>query len=157
MRQKCVKNASNQNGSCFIGTRRTFQNASEMRQNCVKNASKMRGTPLGGNTFWTIPTQAVCVGETLSRKGISLPSLCASQVLDKGIKRAHRWQYTGQPESPISLRRVTRKWSWDISQKQWNFQWRKIRPRFAEGNRAQQIRPKIRPFESDAATSAGTL
>ena len=33
-----------QNGSCFIGKRGTFQ-----------NASKMRGTPLGENTFWTIP------------------------------------------------------------------------------------------------------
>ena len=36
-----------QNGSCFIGKRGMFQNASEMRQNCVKNASKMRGTPFG--------------------------------------------------------------------------------------------------------------
>ena len=57
MRQKCVRNASKmrQNGSCFIGKRGTLQNVSEMRQNCVKNASKMRGTPLGENTFWTIP------------------------------------------------------------------------------------------------------
>ena len=58
MRQKCVRNASKmrQNGSCFIGKRGTFQNAADMRQNCVKNASKMRGTPLGEDTFWTIPT-----------------------------------------------------------------------------------------------------
>ena len=53
MRQKCVKNASEmrQNGSCFIGKRGT----SKMRQKSVKIASKMRGTPLGENTFWTIP------------------------------------------------------------------------------------------------------
>ena len=58
MRQKCVRHASEmrQNGSCFIGKRGTFQNASEMRQNCVKNASEMRGTPLGENTFRTIPS-----------------------------------------------------------------------------------------------------
>ena len=43
--QECARNASKmrQNGSCFI--RGTF-----------KNASKMRGTPLGENTFWTIPS-----------------------------------------------------------------------------------------------------
>ena len=53
MRQKCVKN-----GSCFIAwEKRNVQNTSEIRQNCVKNASKMRGTPLGENTFWTIPTE----------------------------------------------------------------------------------------------------
>ena len=34
MRQKCVKNLMRQRGSCFIGKRETFQNASEMRQNC---------------------------------------------------------------------------------------------------------------------------
>ena len=57
MRPKCVKNASDmrQNGSCFYWEKRNVQNASEIRQNCVKNASKMRGTPLGENTFWTIP------------------------------------------------------------------------------------------------------
>ena len=55
-----TKNASEmrQNGPCFIGKRGTFQNASEMRQISVKNASKMRGTPLGENTFWTIPTNS---------------------------------------------------------------------------------------------------
>ena len=37
---------------------RNVRNASEMRQICVKNASKMRGTPLGENTFWTIPSIA---------------------------------------------------------------------------------------------------
>ena len=53
-RKRCrqhVRNASEmrqkmrQIGSCFIGKRGTFQ-----------NASKMRGTPLRENTFWTIPT-----------------------------------------------------------------------------------------------------
>ena len=54
MRQKCVNNASEarQKGSCFIGERGTFQNASEMRQTCVKNA---RNT-FGGEHLWTIPT-----------------------------------------------------------------------------------------------------
>ena len=57
MRQKCVRNASKmrQNGSCFIGKRGT----SKMRQKSVKIASKMRGTPLGENTFWTIPTVVI--------------------------------------------------------------------------------------------------
>ena len=32
-----------QNGSCFIGKRGTFQNASEMRQKCVKNARNTFG------------------------------------------------------------------------------------------------------------------
>ena len=56
MRQKCVRNASKW---VFFhwGKRGTFQNASEMRQKCVKNASKMRRTPLGENTFWTIPIE----------------------------------------------------------------------------------------------------
>ena len=45
--------------------------------------------------------QAVCVGETLSSKGLSWPLLCACQVLDKGTKRAPRLQCSGQPESPI--------------------------------------------------------
>ena len=35
------------------------KNASEMRQNYFKNASKMRGTPLGENTFWTIPISGI--------------------------------------------------------------------------------------------------
>ena len=39
-----------QNGSCFVGKRGTFQNASE-----IFHASKMCGTPLGENTFWTVP------------------------------------------------------------------------------------------------------
>ena len=54
--QECVRNASEMrpNGSCFIGKRGRFQNASKMRQKCVKDVSKMRGTPLGENTFWTI-------------------------------------------------------------------------------------------------------
>ena len=30
--------------------------------------------------------QAACAGETLSRKGLSWPSLCDGQVLDKGTK-----------------------------------------------------------------------
>ena len=53
MRQKCVRNASK--WVFFYWEKRNVQNASEIRQNCVKYASKMRGTPLGGNTFWTIP------------------------------------------------------------------------------------------------------
>ena len=32
---------------------------SKMRQKCVKIASKMRGTPLGENTFWTIPIKSL--------------------------------------------------------------------------------------------------
>ena len=53
MRQKCVRNASK--WVFFYWEKRNVQNASEIRQNCVKNASEMRGTPLGENTFWTIP------------------------------------------------------------------------------------------------------
>ena len=51
--QECVRNASKmrQNESCFIGKRGTFLNASEMSQKCIN----MRRTPLGENTFWTIP------------------------------------------------------------------------------------------------------
>ena len=61
MRQKCVRNASKMRQKCvkmglvLLGKEERSQNASEMRQICVKNASKMRGTPLGENTFWTIP------------------------------------------------------------------------------------------------------
>ena len=64
MRQKCIRNASEMRQKCvrhaskwvlFYWEKRNVQNASEIRQNCVKNASKMRGTPLGENTFWTIP------------------------------------------------------------------------------------------------------
>ena len=74
-RQKCVRNAlkMRQNGSCFIGKRGTFQNASEMRQNCVKNASKMCGTPLGENTFWTIPI--IAGREKFSSKNPSVSAL----------------------------------------------------------------------------------
>ena len=85
IRQKCVKNAS-----CFIGQRGTFQNASEMRQNYVKNVSKMRGTPLGENTFWTMPKKAFCGGGVRfrlpcrGRTGFCLPT---SMTLD-GRNRA---------------------------------------------------------------------
>ena len=51
MRQKCVKM-----GLVELGN----EERSKMRQKCVKIVSKMRqkirGTPLGENTFWTIPT-----------------------------------------------------------------------------------------------------
>ena len=59
MRQKCIRHASKmrQNVSCFIGKRGTFQIVSKMSQKCIKLASKMRGTPLGENTFWTIPIE----------------------------------------------------------------------------------------------------
>ena len=54
MRQKCVKNASK--WVLFYWEKRNVpkcvRNASKLRQ----NAAKMRGTPLGENTFWTIPT-----------------------------------------------------------------------------------------------------
>ena len=50
MRQKCVRNASK--WVLFYWEKRNVQNASEIRQNCAKNAR----TPLGENTFWTIPT-----------------------------------------------------------------------------------------------------
>ena len=52
------KNASEmrQNVSCFIGKRGTFPKASKVSLRCVKNVSEMRGTPLGENTFWTVPT-----------------------------------------------------------------------------------------------------
>ena len=46
MRQKCVKNASK--WVLFYWEKRNVPK-------CVRNASKMRGTPLGENTFWTIP------------------------------------------------------------------------------------------------------
>ena len=65
MRQKRVRNASKmrQNGSCFIGKRGTFQNASEMRQNCVENArNTFGGEHLLDNTeihFAIISTQMV--------------------------------------------------------------------------------------------------
>ena len=64
MRQKCVKNASK--WVLFYWEKRgTFQNASEMHQNCSKNASKMRRTPLGENTFWTIPMYAWLLAQCL--------------------------------------------------------------------------------------------
>ena len=47
MRQKCVRNASK--WVLFYWEKRNVQNASEMRQKCIK-------TPLGENTFWTIPS-----------------------------------------------------------------------------------------------------
>ena len=49
MRQKCVRNASEmvKMGLVYWEKRNVPK--------CVKNASKMRGTPLGENTFWTIP------------------------------------------------------------------------------------------------------
>ena len=62
MRQKCVRNASK--WVLFYWEKRNVQNASEIRQNCVKNASKMRGTPLGENTFWTIPIVSCYRGAT---------------------------------------------------------------------------------------------
>ena len=46
MRQTCVKM-----GLVLVGK----EERSKMRQKCVKIVSKMRGTPLGENTFWTIP------------------------------------------------------------------------------------------------------
>ena len=50
MRQKCVRDASKmrQNGSCSVGKRGTFQNASEIRQNCVKNQIKNAQNTFGG-------------------------------------------------------------------------------------------------------------
>ena len=56
MHQKYVKNASEmrQNGSSSVGKRGTFQNASKRSQNRSSFIGK-RGTPLGENTFWTIP------------------------------------------------------------------------------------------------------
>ena len=50
MRQKYVRNASKmrQNGSCFIGKRGTFQNASEMRHNCVPKCVKNAQNIFGG-------------------------------------------------------------------------------------------------------------
>ena len=57
MRQKCVRNASKMRPKCVkVGLVRNVlkcvRNASKLRQ----NAPKMRGTPLGENTFWTMPT-----------------------------------------------------------------------------------------------------
>ena len=51
MRQECAKN-----GSCFIGEKR---NVPKCVRNASKIAPKMRGTPLGENTFWTIPTEVL--------------------------------------------------------------------------------------------------
>ena len=51
MRQKCVKM-----GLVLLGKERNVPK-------CVRNASKMlqkmRGTPLGENTFWTIPKMSL--------------------------------------------------------------------------------------------------
>ena len=55
MRQKCVRNASKMRQKCVKMGLVLLGKKSEIRQNCVQNASKMRGTPLGENTFWTIP------------------------------------------------------------------------------------------------------
>ena len=49
------------------------------RQNCVKNASKMRGTPLGENTFWTIPIQELKM------------SFCSEQM-DRSVLGTDRWR-----------------------------------------------------------------
>ena len=70
MHQKCVRNASEMHQKCvkmglvLLG-KENVQNASEIRQNWVKNASNMRGTPLGENTFWTIPKIAYFCGDDL--------------------------------------------------------------------------------------------
>ena len=59
MRQKAVRNASEmcQNGSCLIGKRGTFQNASKMSQKCVKMRQKCAEhlwgrTPFGRYQFF---------------------------------------------------------------------------------------------------------
>ena len=71
MRQKCVRNASK--WVSFYWETRNVQNASEICQNCVKNASKMRGTPLGENTFWTIPTGGLSISARPSPCVLSVP------------------------------------------------------------------------------------
>ena len=60
MRQKCVRNASKMRQKCVkMGL---VLLGKEERPKCVRNpsnfASKVRGTPLGENTFWTIPKKA---------------------------------------------------------------------------------------------------
>ena len=57
MRQKCVKNASEW-VLFYWGKRGT----SKMCHKSVKIAPKMRGTPLGENTFWTIPKGGIRTG-----------------------------------------------------------------------------------------------
>ena len=82
MRQKCVRNASK--WVLFYWEKRNVQNASEIRQNCVKNASKMRGTPLGENTFWTIPKKAL-------RKALGPPfGQAGSRVYQKHVRAFRR-------------------------------------------------------------------
>ena len=98
----------------------------------------------GGLVQWSSHS-AVCVDEALSRKGLSWPSLCSSQVLDKGTEKTHRCQCSGQRECPTMLKKVTRTWSWKISQKQWNCQRRKMRPHLAQGNKAEKIVRKSAP------------
>ena len=51
MRQTCVKNASK-----WVLFHWEKGNVPKCVRNCVEIASKMRGTPLGENTFWTMPT-----------------------------------------------------------------------------------------------------
>ena len=89
----------------------------------------------------------VCVGETLCRKGVSWPRQCARQVPDKGIKISSQMTMLRTAEVSILLQKVTRTWSWDISQKQWSFPQRKsVLVRHRE-IRAKKICPKIRALK----------
>ena len=67
MRQKCVKN---------LGKIGTFQ-----------NASKVRGTPLGENTFWTIPIPGDFEGAR------------SSQKYDKQLSGNHFWNCSVSEDS----------------------------------------------------------
>ena len=92
-----------------------------------------------------IVPQAVCVGETLPSKGLSALVCALVKFWTRGPKELTDGNAQDSPKSPLSLQRVIRTWSWDISQKQWNCQWIKIRPRLAQGNKPQKICPKIDP------------
>ena len=76
-----------------------------MRQKCVKNASKMRGTPLGENTFWTIPTRSQPKLPLLNFTGImvaftSRTSIDNKQGIDQKNPRAHKNKIGTSPPGP---------------------------------------------------------
>ena len=81
------------------------------------------------------------------------------QVLDKGITSAHRWQCSGQPDLPsfLSARESPEHDPATSLRNSGIFSGEKSVLVWHRENRAQKVRPKIRPLELDAPTSAGTL
>ena len=103
------------------------------------------------------------MGETLSKV---FPGLVRALVESRVWTRGPQELTDGNAQDSQSLpfivcQRVTRTWSWDVSQKLWNYQRKQSVLVWHRENGALKFRPKIcpqiRPQMSDAAISAGTL